>query len=580
MDLQDIERIAPFSRGSTEIFNTGLWSPQKPVYVEKISPCRPACPVGIDIARAFSCAAKGEIDEALRIYRQDNPLPGVCGRVCYHPCELECNRKEFDQAVNIRAFERFLSEHGRVDLKTEAPIRSRKERIAIIGSGPAGLGAAYHLARLGFAVTILEALPEPGGMLRYGIPAYRLPLEILRKEIGFIRQLGVEIRTGVRIGKDQSLSEIKKAFQALFIAVGAHGGLRLGLKGEESPQVLEGIKFLRDVRIGEKIEVGRQVAVIGGGNTAVDCARTARRLGGKEVRIIYRRSRAEMPALSEEVASAEREGIKLEMLSTPRRLIFEKSRLSAIELVRMELGVPDERGRPMPVPIPGTEHIIPVDTIIAAIGQVPETSFVKDLDLSVDQMGLINISPETAATNIPGVFAGGDSAGGQAFVAQAIGSGKKGALAIFCYLEGKDLNQEFKNHRIGGGSAFSFQHFISPGSNPIDLKIVVPFDKINTLCFPYQVRRDNPEGLPPEEGLDSFEETTQGLLPAEMEVEMARCFKCGTCTGCDLCFLICPDLSILRAGKTGYTVKREYCKGCGMCATTCPGQVIEMEGGQ
>lgn len=578
MSIDDIELIAPFSRGSTEIFKTGLWSPQKPVYVEKTSPCRQACPTGIDIARAFSYAASGEIDEALRIYRQDNPLPGICGRVCYHPCELYCNRKEFDQAVNIRGFERFISDHGQVDLKGEAPIHKRKERIAVIGSGPAGLSAAHHLARLGYAVTIFEALPEPGGMLRHGIPEYRLPREILRKEIGYIRQLGVEIRTGVRVGKDRFLAEIKKEFQALFIAAGAQGGLRLGLKGEESPQVLEGIKFLRDIRLGEKIEVARQVAVIGGGNTAVDCARTAGRLGGKQVMIIYRRSRAEMPALPEDVASAEQEGIRIEILCTPKRLISEKGRLSAIECLRMDLGVPDESGRPRPVPIPGTEHIIPVQTIIAAVGQVPETSFVKELGLSVDRMGLIKISPGTTATNIPGVFAGGDSAGGKAYVADAIGSGKLGALAIFCYLEGKDLKKELKDHQIGGSASFSFQHFMNPDMNPIDLKTVVPFDKINTLCFSYGVRENNPECFSPEKDLSSFEETTGGLAPAEMEAEIARCFQCGTCTQCDLCFLICPDLSIVKAGKDGYSVKRDYCKGCGMCVSSCPRQVIEMEG--
>ena len=193
----------PFSRGSTEIFLTGHWSPRKPFYVEKTSPCRQGCPIGNDIARAFAHAARGDYDEALRIYRQDNPLPGVCGRVCYHPCEAECNRKDFDEAINIRGFERFLADHGKVDIRRELPLRSREERIAVIGSGPAGLSAAYHLARLGYPVTIFEALPEPGGMLMYGIPEYRLPKEVLRREIGYISELGVEIKTGVRVGKER-----------------------------------------------------------------------------------------------------------------------------------------------------------------------------------------------------------------------------------------------------------------------------------------------------------------------------------------------------------------------------------------
>ncbi len=223
MDIKDIEQIAPVSRGSTEIFKTGRWGSGKPVYVEKTSPCRQACPAGIDMARALAAASLGRLDEALRIVREDNPLPGVCGRVCYHPCEQACNRKDFDEAVNIRGFERYLSDHGRVDLEREVPVELKKEKVAVIGSGPAGLSAAWQLVRLGYPVTIFEALPEPGGMLRYGIPEYRLPVEVLQREIGYIRQLGVEIRTGVRAGRDIPLTEIKKEYQALFLAAGAQG---------------------------------------------------------------------------------------------------------------------------------------------------------------------------------------------------------------------------------------------------------------------------------------------------------------------------------------------------------------------
>lgn len=576
MLLSEIELIVPFSRGSTEIFKTGLWSPQKPLYVEKTSPCRQACPIGIDIARAFAYALKGNIDEALNIYRQDNPLPGICGRVCYHPCELKCNRKEFDEAVNIRGFERFLSDHGRVDLKKEAPACSRKERIAVIGSGPAGLSAGFHLARLGYAVTIFEALPEPGGMLRYGIPEYRLPREILSREIDYIRQLGVEIRTGVRIGGDHPLAEIKKEYQAIFIAAGAHEGIRLGVEGEDLPGVLEGIKFLREFNLGQKAELGKRVAVIGGGNTAIDCARTARRLGADPVAIIYRRSRAEMPALSEDVEALEREGITIEVLLSPRRLIQGKGRLSGMECIRMELGAADGEGRPRPFPIEGSEFIIPIDTVIAAVGQVPEAAFVQEVGCSVKKTGVIEISPETAATTVEGVFAGGDGVGGKAFVADAIAGGKLGALAVYCFLEGKDMSQEFQKHQIGNQGSFSFQHFMGSGTYPVDLKKTVPFDKINTLCFPYGSRHNNPEALTPEEGLKTFAEVTDGVSPARMEEEIFRCFKCGTCTQCDLCFLICPDLSIRKAGKDGYSLRGEYCKGCGICVSTCPGQVIEM----
>ena len=579
ISIKEIEPVAPFSQGSTEIFLTGHWSSRKPVYVEKTSPCRPACPIGNDIARAFSAASKGDYDRALAIYRQDNPLPGVCGRVCYHPCERNCNRKEFDEAVNIRGFERFLADQGNVDVKGETPTCVRKERIAVIGSGPAGLSAAYHLARRGYSVTIFEALPEPGGMLMYGIPEYRLPKAVVRKEIGYIRQLGVEIRTGMQVGKDISLRDIRKEYAAVFIAAGAQGGVQLGVEGDELPGVLEGIGFLREINLGNKVKIGQKVAVIGGGNTAIDCARTARRVGGEEITILYRRSRAEMPALAEDVQSLEKEGIKLELLATPIRVVAQNGRLSGIECLRMALGAPDAGGRPQPVPVPGTEFIVAVDTVIAAVGQVPEVQFAQDLGISISKKGVIAISPETAATNIAGVFAGGDGAGTNAFVADAIASGKVGALAIFCFLSGKDMQSEFRSRQIGDRAPFSASQVIDPERYPFDFKQVVPYDKINTLCFAHAVRNNNPEPPLAPESSKNFHEVTGGIDLARMQAEITRCFNCGTCTHCDLCFLLCPDISLVKNGQYGYTVREEYCKGCSVCASSCPRNVIDIRGG-
>jgi NADPH-dependent glutamate synthase beta subunit-like oxidoreductase len=554
--IKDIEPLVPFSRGSTEIFHTGLWSSKKPRWRESTSSCRQACPIGNDIARAFSHASAGRIDEALRIFREDNPLPGVCGRVCYHPCEKDCNRKDLDEALNIRGFERYLSDHGRVE--TQSMI-TKTEKIAVVGSGPAGLSAAYHLARSGYGVTVFEALPEPGGMLMYGIPEYRLPKDVLRYEIGHITALGVDIRTGVKVGKDIGLGHIKKDFHAVFLAVGAH-------KGTAMDGTMEGIAFLRKVNSGETVSVGQKVAVIGGGNTAIDCARVARRLGAIEVTIIYRRSRHEMPALPEDIAMAETEGICFEFLAAPKQIGTGK-----IECIRMDLGPVDESERARPVPRQGSEFTIAVDTVIAAVGQVPETGFAHDFGITLGNNGIIHIA-SSSATSMKGVFAGGDGAGSKAYVADAIASGKKAALAICSYLEGLDESNEYERRRIGQGSSFVF----TP-TEGIDLKEVVTSDQLNTICVPFASRNKNPSLG--EEATGTFKESTGGLDIAEAESEIARCLNCGTCNGCDLCFLLCPDISIVRNEK-GYSVRKDYCKGCGVCVTTCPRHAITMGGSQ
>jgi thioredoxin reductase/Pyruvate/2-oxoacid:ferredoxin oxidoreductase delta subunit len=417
-------------------------------------------------------------------------------------------------------------------------------------------------------------------MLMYGIPEYRLPKAVLRKEIGHITRMGVKIRTGVRVGKDTSLADIREAHQAVFIALGSHEGLPLAIEGEEIPGVMEGIRFLRSVALGERRETGKRVAVIGGGNTAIDCARTARRLGAEEVRIVYRRSRAQMPALAEDVAAVEREGIVLDFLVAPERVVPRDGRVSGIECIRMELGPPDASGRPGPLPVGGSEFILPVDTVIAAVGQAPEADFLRESGVSLDRRGMIEHRSGTAATAVEGLFAGGDGAGSKAFVADAIASGKMGAMAIACFFEGRDWEKEFESHRIGKGPSFSFHHFMHPGEDLIDLKHVVPYESLNTTCVPFAKRNENPERMRPRQAVEAFKEVSAGLAPARMEAEIARCFKCGTCTTCDLCFLLCPDISIGKAGSTGYQVKTDYCKGCGVCASTCPRQVIEMGGGQ
>ncbi len=527
--IKDIEPIIPFSRGSTEIFLTGQWSAGKPAWVEKTSPCRQGCPIGNDIARAFALASKGRNDEALAVFREENPLPGVCGRVCYHPCEPACNRKEMDSAINIRGFERFLADQGHVALPRPAAVR--KEKVAIIGSGPAGLSAAYHLARLGFHVTVFEALPEAGGMLMYGIPEYRLPKAVLRREIGRLVRLGVSIETNARIAAEGESSllafpDVRRDYDAVFLAVGSHKGAGLGVENEAAKGVMEGIAFLRSVGMKEATGLGKRVAVIGGGNTAVDCARTAKRLGAKDVTVLYRRSKAEMPALAEDVEGMEGDGIKMELLAAPKRVVADGGRMKAIECVRMTLGAPDAGGRATPVPIPGSEFIVPVDTVIAAVGQAPELDFISGSGVAASARGMIGIDA-MGATGVPGVFAGGDAAGTRAFVADAIASGKLGALAIYCYIEGKDAAREYEALRIGRGPAFAFGPLVHPEKPKVDLTDVVTYDRLNTISVPFAKRNDNPKATNGARGDDAFAELAGGLTRKKAEAEISRCFKCG-----------------------------------------------------
>ena len=401
--------------------------------------CMDACPAHANVPGYIKLIAEGEFKEAYKLIRDTNPFPGSVGRVCYAPCEEACNRGQLDEAMAIRDLKRFAADQVNIE-ELEVPTITRTDKkVAIIGGGPAGLSAANDLALKGHNVTVFEGLSEAGGMLRVGIPEYRLPKEILRGEVAYIQKLGVDIKTGVHVGKDITLEDIRRDYDALFIGVGAHGGIRLGVEGENLPGVIEGVGFLRAVNLGEKVQVGKKVAVIGGGNTAVDCARTAKRLGAAEVGIIYRRSRAEMPASAEEVAAAEDEGIKIEFLTTPSRFLSQNEKLAKMECVRMKLGEPDVSGRARPILVEGSEFVNPVDTVIAALGQAPKTDFVKELGISVSKRGTVEIDPKTGATNIEGVFAGGDVVTGPAFVIDAIAAGCKGARSLDRYLNGEPL---------------------------------------------------------------------------------------------------------------------------------------------
>jgi len=396
------------------------------------NPCSYACPAGIDVPRYVRLCGDGKFAEALAVIRERVPFPGVLGRVCVHPCETACRRASLNEPISIKALKRAAAEHDNQQWKQYSKsLPPTGKSVAIVGSGPAGLTAAYYLAKQGHSATVFEALPEPGGMMRVGIPDYRLPPDKLNAEIEEIKEAGVDIKLNTKIESIDSL--FKQGYDAVFVALGAHRGTKLGVDGEDIPGVVDGAKFLREINLGKKIDIGEKVAVIGGGNVAIDAARTALRLGAKEITIIYRRTRVEMPASEEEVEGALEEGVNILFLAAPVRIDREGGRLK-LTCNRMELGEPDASGRRRPIPIKGSEFSTEFDSVIAAIGQVPDIP--AEFNLKLGRGNTIQTDSDTLATSTPGVWAGGDAVTGPASVIQAIAAGRRAASAIDKYLGG------------------------------------------------------------------------------------------------------------------------------------------------
>jgi len=397
------------------------------------APCSHTCPAGVDVPRYIRFIAEGKSAEAVAVVREKIPFPSVCGHICIHPCEAKCRRGLLDEAIGIRVLKRFAAEHDTGLWKLNSKVApATGKRVAIVGSGPAGLTAAYYLAKLGHSVTVFEALPEPGGMMRVGIPDYRLPKDLLRAEIEEIESIGVEIRTNTRVDSLDGL--LKQGYNAIFLAIGAHQGIRIGVEGEDSPRVRECVSFLRDVSLGKEVKLGDRVAVIGGGNAAIDSARTALRLGAKEVTIVYRRTRTEMPASAEEIDGAIAEGVRIHFLAAPSRIISRDGHLE-LECAGMKLGAVDASGRRRPEPIEGSEFAMSFDTIIAAIGQRPEIP--GRFGLSIGRGNTIQVDPDTLASSREDIFAGGDAISGPASVIEAIADGRQAAISLDKYLGGK-----------------------------------------------------------------------------------------------------------------------------------------------
>ena len=499
---------------------------------QETSPCKIGCPAGNNVQAYVSLAARGKYGEALEVIKQTSPFPSICGRICHHPCETECNRAQIDAPVNTHAIERFVAD---VDLKAEKrylpEIKQKKNRkVAVIGSGPAGLTCAYYLAVGGYDVMIFEKESIPGGMLTMAIPAYRLPREVVEAEIDLLRTMGVVIKTGVEIGVDRTVADLRKeGFEAFFIGIGTQKCLRLGIEGEDLNGVYGGLDYLRASNRGETAALGNNVAVIGGGNTALDAVRSVRRQGSSNPFIVYRRGREEMPARPEELNECLEEAIPLLTLTQPVRFIGENGRIKAMECIKMRLAEPDESGRRKPEPIPGSEFQIPVDAVITALGQEADWAcLTPECACTLSAWGTMKVHPVTMQTDDPDIFAGGDAVRGPQTVIEAIADGREAALSIGRYLEGNDM-------------------WLDRG------RTLTAVTKPRKDVYDPASRTSMPS-LDPASRVKSFEEVQQGFTEEMAVREGKRCITCGAS-----CIQSCPYDALTFNVKTAKTQKCNLC---------------------
>lgn len=528
-----------------------------PIDHSLMPPCQAACPLHMDIREYVDLVAQGKVMESLQVIRSGNPFPSICAHVCTHPCEDACRRSQVDKPIAIRSLKRFAVEFGGDRMVRAEAETSHGEKVAVVGSGPAGLACAYYLRKLGYPATVFEAHSELGGMLRVGIPHYRLPREVLDIEVQRLNQMGVEIRANTRVVSLDLLFDM--GYKAIFVTIGAHQSLRMGIEGEENPGVIDGATFLREVNLGLKPFLGEKISVVGGGNVAIDGARTALRLGVPKVKILYRRSRTEMPASPTEIEQALEEGIEIEFLVAPVRIKRKDSKLS-VTCVRMELGEPDARGRRQPVPISGSEFEEECDTLITAIGQAPQTP--GGFGVRVGRGSTIQVDPVTLTTNRAGVFAGGDAVTGPATVVEALATGRTAACRIDDYLQ----------HRYPQADKQS-KGTLSGDLLPETIKMI---KKLGRVDLPI---------LLPEARTKDFTEVELSYSWEDAINEARRCLRCGMgaeilsqdrCATCLTCLRVCP-YHVPRLDASGIIhIPADQCQACGVCVAECPAKVIVM----
>lgn len=522
--------------GSSLANKTGSWRTERPAYVDRLPPCNDACPAGENIQQWLYHAEEAGYEAAWRQIMADNPFPAVMGRVCYRPCETACNRATLDEAVGINSVERFLGDEA-IKQGWTMPVDASPsgKHVLVVGAGPSGLSAAYHLTRLGHQVTVRDSCTEAGGMMRYGIPSYRLPRDVVDAEIQRIVDMGVRLELGTTV------TDVRTAlgeFDAVFLAVGAHIGRRADIPAGDSARILDAVSLLAGLEEGEQPLLGRRVAVYGGGNTAMDVARTARRLGATDAVVVYRRTRDRMPANGIEVKEALEEGVRMRWLST---ITYAEAGRIRIEKMRL-----DETGFPQPT---GEFEDLDADSVVLALGQLSDLALVGELPDVTIADGVVQVGQDLM-TGHPGVFAGGDMVPSERTVTVAIGHGKKAARNIDAWLRGTTYERPARH---------------DPAT----------YDRLNTWYY-----ADAPATVRPRldvaRRISTFDEVTGGLDESTALFEARRCMSCGNCLECDNCFGVCPDNAVIKLGAGRYEIDLDFCKGCGLCAAECPSGAIEM----
>jgi NADPH-dependent glutamate synthase beta subunit-like oxidoreductase len=562
----DPEEIIPISRSSTEAFKTGSWSRSKPVFVEKISPCRAACPTANNIATAMFRAAEGDYDGALAAFLEESPLPGVCGRVCNHTCQSRCNRNDHDNSVNIRALERAISDLG--SAKPEPLTDAGKGfPVAVVGSGPAGLAAAYHLARMGHPVTLIEARERLGGLLAWGIPGYRLPEEVLKRDLERILTLDIKVVTNQSV----DLAGVEKLLgfhRAVLLATGTWAPTPMGFPGEELEGIWPGLDFLLDDAMQAQVK-GQRVIVIGGGNTAIDAARVALRRGAAKVSVLYRPDLEALPAWDDEVCEAAEEGV-YRTPAHPMEFVAGEGRVIVVRCKAIVQDATIASSCVTGAPEFESNGEFPCDVVITAIGQsLGTSSLYSGLDLERGRIA----ADRQGRTGRTGLYVAGDAGPAQATVVDAMASGKRAAATIHLDLTGR--SSDVDSALLAGNASFSISALFRPETER-DFGAIAEVNRYSFLTATATPPQSAPN-LDAASRVSGFQEVVSGLDLRATEAEAGRCFFCGTCTGCDRCATFCPEVAMGRlAGRTGYACDPDFCKGCGACAAACVRGILKM----